>query len=476
MIKKCNLRSLSDTGTAMRTLLFILLITPTFLIGQEIEGRWQGSINVGEIKLKLVFKIEHSGDSLLSVMDSPDQGVKGIPVNSTIFQNDTLRIDMTSLAINYTGAIDSTGSIVGQFNQAGQVFPLTLERSIGEEKELKRPQEPKKPYPYFEEQLKFTNPVAQIKLAGTLTIPKDKVSCPAVVLISGSGAQNRNEEILGHKPFLVLADYLTRNGVAVLRYDDRGAAESEGNFSTGTAYDFSTDAEAAFNYLRSRKEVNGNRVGLIGHSEGGMIAPMIAARNNNVDFLVLLAGTGVRGDQVILKQSVLIGQANGIRREELLKGREINKGAFDLVLDTLNNDSLEQVLTRYFYAQDNSDTVEGITVEQMVNKNVQTLINPQIKYFIRYDPRSALTKVRCPILALNGERDLQVEPQENIGAIKRAVKEGGNTQLSTRVFPRLNHLFQECKTGSINEYGVIEQTISPDVLQEISKWINSLEN
>ncbi len=459
----------------IRTLLFALLITPSLLIGQEIEGRWQGSIDVQGVKLKLVFKIESSGDSLLSVMDSPDQGVKGIPVNSTIFKNDTLSIDMTGFAINYKGVIDSTGSIVGQFKQSGQVFPLTLVRATGEEKELKRPQEPKKPYPYVEEQLKFMNPIDKITLAGTLTIPKEKANCPAVVLISGSGAQNRNEEILGHKPFLVLADHLTRNGIAVLRYDDRGTAESEGDFSTGTAYDFSTDAEAAFNYLRSRKEVNGSRIGLIGHSEGGMIAPMIAARNKNVGFLVLLAGTGVRGDQIILTQSVLIGQANGIPTEELLKGKEVNKGAFDLVLDTLKNDSLEQVLTRYFYALDNSDTLEGITVEQMVNKNVQTLINPQIKYFIRYDPEPALTKLSCPVLALNGARDLQVEPEENIEAIRKALEAGGNTQLTTKIFPRLNHLFQECKTGSINEYGVIEQTLSPDVLQEISQWINSLE-
>jgi len=462
----------------IRTLLFALLITPSFLIGQEIEGRWQGSIEVQGVKLKLVFKIEHSGDSLLSVMDSPDQGVKGIPVNSTIFKNDTLRIEMTGFAINYTGVIDSTGSIVGQFNQAGVAFPLTLQRSTDKEKELKRPQEPKKPYPYFEEHLKFTNPVDKITLAGTLTIPKDKANCPAVVLISGSGAQNRNEEILGHKPFLVLADHLTRNGIAVLRYDDRGTAESEGDFSTGTAYDFSTDAEAAFNYLSSRKEINGSRIGLIGHSEGGMIAPMIAARNKNVGFLVLLAGTGVRGDQIILTQSVLIGQANGIPTEELLKGREVNKGAFDLVLDTLKNDSLEQVLTRYFYAQDNSEIekTDSGSLETLVKRNVQTLINPQIKYFIRYDPRPALSKVTCPILALNGEKDLQVEPEENIEAIRIAVEAGGNTQLTTKIFPRLNHLFQECKTGSINEYGVIEQTLSPNVLLDISKWINSLKN
>jgi len=205
---------------------------------------------------------------------------------------------------------------------------------------------------------------------------------------------------------------------------------------------------------------------------------MIAARNKNVGFLVLLAGTGVRGDQIILTQSVLIGQANGIPTEELLKGREVNKGAFDLVLDTLKNDSLEQVLTRYFYAQDNSEIekTDSGSLETLVKRNVQTLINPQIKYFIRYDPRPALSKVTCPILALNGEKDLQVEPEENIEAIRIAVEAGGNTQLTTKIFPRLNHLFQECKTGSINEYGVIEQTLSPNVLLDISKWINSLKN
>ena len=460
----------------MRLLLLFFILCPVLVTGQNIEGYWTGSIDVQGISLRLAFTINVSGDTLLTTMDSPDQEVFGIPVQSTYTNGDTLRFEMPNASIKYEGVLDSSGRYIGMFNQGGMAFPLNLEKT--EEKQLgnKRPQEPKKPYPYSEEMVVFLNETDGIKLAGTLTIPKEQASYPAVVLISGSGAQNRDEAILGHKPFLVLADHLTRNGIAVLRYDDRGTAESEGDFTSSTAYDFSKDAEAAFNYLKSRKEIDSNRIGLIGHSEGGMVAPMVAARNSEINFLVLLAGTGVRGDQIILQQSFLIGKASGIPEEELAKGREINKGAFDLVLDETIDDSLDTKLTQYFYSQDTSITDEGITVEQMVNKNVRTLNNPQIKYFIRYDPAPALKKVTCPVLALNGERDLQVDPNQNINAIRSALEEGGNRKVTTKVFPRLNHLFQECKTGNINEYGSIEQTISPEVLEEISNWIKAIEH
>ena len=264
----------------MRLLLLFFILCPVLVTGQNIEGYWTGSIDVQGISLRLAFTINVSGDTLLTTMDSPDQEVFGIPVQSTYTNDDTLRFEMPNASIKYEGVLDSSGRYIGMFNQGGMAFPLNLEKT--EEKQLgnKRPQEPKKPYPYSEEMVVFLNETDGIKLAGTLTIPKEQASYPAVVLISGSGAQNRDEAILGHKPFLVLADHLTRNGIAVLRYDDRGTAESEGDFTSSTAYDFSKDAEAAFNYLKSRKEIDSNRIGLIGHSEGGMVAPMVAARNS----------------------------------------------------------------------------------------------------------------------------------------------------------------------------------------------------
>ncbi|HXB34785.1 MAG TPA: alpha/beta hydrolase [Puia sp.] len=300
---------------------------------------------------------------------------------------------------------------------------------------------------------------------------------PAVILITGSGPQNRDEEILGHKPFLVIADYLTRNGIAVLRFDDRGTNESKGNFKGATSMDFSTDVEAELDFLLSRNEIDKNKIGLIGHSEGGMIAPMVAVRRKEVSFIVLLAGPGISGKRILLSQEALIGRVSGEREDVIRDMSSVNDAAYDLVAGSQNLDTLKKELTAYYSDRIRTDTTYAGTVgtgqAQFVAERVKQLATPWMKYFIRYDPAPTLEKVRCPVLALDGSKDLQVPPEIDLAAIKTALDKGGNKEVTTVELPNLNHLFQECKTGSPTEYATIEQTFSPLALDAMTKWIIS---
>ena len=354
---------------------------------------------------------------------------------------------------------------------------MNLSKEIIEKEKLVRPQEPTKPYSYYSEDITFENKIAGISLAGTLTLPKKDGVFPVVILISGSGPQNRDEELLGHKPFLVLSDYLTKNGIAVLRYDDRGVGQSKGDFKTATSSDFATDVESAISYLKTRKEINKKKIGLIGHSEGGLIAPMVASKSKDVAFIVLLAGTGIQGDQILLLQQKLIGKASGISDVDLQKNEIANRKVFDIVNKSNNLDQLNNDLTTYIKQSLKDNPTEekpaGMSDDDFVKLQVKQITNPWMQYFIKYNPAPALEKVKCPVLAINGEKDLQVPPKENLEAIKKALTKGGNKKVTTKEFPNLNHLFQECETGLPDEYAKIEQTFSPTALTEILKWIQT---
>ncbi|HXB09339.1 MAG TPA: alpha/beta fold hydrolase, partial [Puia sp.] len=352
-------------------------------------------------------------------------------------------------------------------------LPLDMRRGGVAAKPV-RPQEPVKPYPYIEEEVTIENKGAGVVLAGTLTIPPGKGSFPVVVLITGSGPQNRDEEILGHKPFLVIADALTRHGIAVLRYDDRGVAKSTGKFSGATTADFATDVEAAVAWLRTRKDINPHRIGLIGHSEGGLIAPMVAARDKNIRFIVLLAGPGLRGEEVILSQQQLIAQAAGGWNKEAQDMLELNRGAMDIVVrDSLrlaHRDSIRQQLRAYF-AQKAGQYPVRYQDSTVARQAIAQLSDPWMEYFLAYDPVPVLERVHCAVLAMNGAKDVQVAPEENLVAIGRALEKGGNKHFEVKEFPDLNHLFQECKTGSPAEYGTIGQTFSPAALEYLTNWV-----
>lgn len=345
---------------------------------------------------------------------------------------------------------------------------------------FERPQTPTKPYPYYSEEVRFRNDSANVTLAGTLTLPSKEGSYPVVILISGSGPQNRDEEILQHKPFLVLADHLTRNGIGVLRYDDRGTGESTGDFKTSTSLDFSKDAESAVQFLKTRQDIDTTKIGLAGHSEGGLIAPMVAARSRDIAFVVLMAGPGMELKKALLLQDGLIAKAYGMSDANVKKLVGINEKAYDLVIQSTDLQKLKTDMTRFVndHISEIPDKLitEQMTREQFAAARIEGLSSPWTQFMLKYDPGKTLEKVKCPVLAINGEKDMQVVPDENLAAISLALKKGGNSNVTIKKIPDLNHLFQECATGSPKEYQEIEQTFSPVALNEISRWILGLKS
>jgi pimeloyl-ACP methyl ester carboxylesterase len=341
--------------------------------------------------------------------------------------------------------------------------------------EKRRPQEPSKPYPYYSEDVNFHNPDANVSLAGTLTLPSREGTYPAVILISGSGPQTRDGEFAGHKQFLVVADYLTRNGVAVLRYDDRGFGKSTGNFAAGTSLDFSYDAESAIEFLKTRKEIQKDKIGLIGHSDGAMIAPMVAARSKDVSFIVLLAGPGVQGVNLLLDRQELIERKLGIPETDIKTSRAHSEQMIKIIINSNDSETAKAELTKF--SKDNYKDIPdyaippGISKDEFIAKHIETLSTPWFKYFFTYDPVSTLQKVTCPVLALNGDKDVQVPSKENLTGIKNALEAGRNENVTIREIAGLNHAFQKCDTGMPDEYGNIEQTFSPETMTEIQFWI-----
>ena len=374
----------------------MLGLSALVMFGQDVTGQWNGILKVPGAQLRLVFHVEKTETGYASTMDSPDQGANGLLVETTTFEDATIRFILSSPRIEYEGVLGSDGVITGNFKQAGQTFPMNLTREVLEKEILKRPQEPTKPYPYHSEDITFKNEKAGIELAGTLTLPNKDGVFPVVILISGSGPQNRDEELLGHKPFLVLSDYLTRNGIAVLRYDDRGTAASKGNFGTATSKDFATDVEAGVAYLLGRKEINKKKIGLIGHSEGGVVAPMVAVNSKNIAFIVLLAGTGIPGGELLLLQQALISKVYGVSDEDVAKAQDYNRGAYAIVTASTDIEQLKTDLTSYYNTRfkDNPDfeVPQGMTADELIQSMVDQLANPWMQYFIQHDPAPVLEK------------------------------------------------------------------------------------
>ncbi|MGA3020263.1 MAG: alpha/beta fold hydrolase, partial [Bryobacteraceae bacterium] len=314
--------------------------------GQDIDGTWQGALDTGAGTLRLVVHLSSTKDGLTATMDSPDQGASGLPVSLVKRDGSAFTLEMKALGVKFDGIISKyLSTIVGNYTHGGGSLPLVLTRGAAAAAAApRRPQNPVKPYPYREEDVTYENQAAGIRLAGTLTIPQGKGPFPAVALITGSGPHDRDEALMDHKPFLVLADYLTRRGIAVLRTDKRGTAKSGGVYATATTADFATDTEAAIAYLKTRPEVDARKIGLIGHSEGGVIAPMVAARNKDVAFIVMMAGPGVPGDQIIVAQVVAINEAAGMSHEQAQQAGQMQRKTLDLVEQEKDETVLKQKL------------------------------------------------------------------------------------------------------------------------------------
>jgi pimeloyl-ACP methyl ester carboxylesterase len=453
------------------TIIGSLLFGISNVAAQNFVGKWYGTMDVQSMKLDIVFHIEEVEGEYTATFDSPKQGAFGIPISKTIIEEENLSLKLDNIAASFDGIL-SDEIITGVWKQSGAEFELVLSREKIENAGPNRPQEPTKPYPYIAENIHFINSKDDIKLAGTLTLPKDADNVPAVILISGSGPQDRDESFMTHKPFLVLADYLTRNGIAVLRFDDRGFGESEGDHSSATSLDFASDVEAAFQYLTKRQEIDKNQIGLAGHSEGGLIAPITASQNEEVAFIILLAGPGFSGLEIQKQQIETFGPVMGLSEEEIMVEKKNLEEIAEIVRSHPISDELADVLTKYFEEKlDGVEQVQGMPRANYIQIQVQQLNRPWLKYFIGHEPSEYLKRVRVPVLAINGEKDVQVT-SSNLREIEQAVKD--KDLITIIEYPGMNHLFQECKSCLMSEYSEIEETFSPKVLADISDWVNAI--
>ena len=429
------------------------------------------------IELRLVLEVTNPpAGQPTGVIVSVDQGKVRIPVTALTEKDGAVHLETSSVGGTFDGKVSADGSeIDGTWKQGGGESLLIFKR-LEKAPNFSRPQDPKKPYPYDEEEVAFANTSANLTLAGTLTVPRGNGPHPGVVLITGSGAQDRDESILGHRPFLVLADHLTRQGIAVLRYDDRGVGKSTGTFATATHEDFVTDALAALAWLKTRQEIDPKRLGLVGHSEGGIVAPLAAVKQpGDIAFIVLLAGVGVPMEELLVQQGQDIARVMGADGDALRKSAESQREIFQLFKEPVERPVMEKKLRELFQKQ-----LAEVTVEQrqalgysdaMIEGQLQTVLTPWFLKLLAYDPRPTLRQVKCAVLAINGEKDLQVAAKQNLAAIREALAAGGNPKVVIKEFAGLNHLFQTCTTGAVSEYGTIEETFNPVALAAVSDWI-----
>jgi hypothetical protein len=442
-------------------------------------GIWQGTMQTKIGSLEVFFTFESkAGNGYIAKADIPAQQVRNMPVTTVRFAAPDLVLDLSSFGIVFESKVNPDfSSITGQFKIGEESMTLVLHRSAAGVPQMRRPQDPQKPYPYEEIEARVPNAQVGISLGGTLTIPSGAGPFPAVVLISGSGPNDRDENMAGHRPFLVIADALTRQGIAVLRCDDRGVGRSEGDFHRATTVDFALDAQAAWEFLARQPRIDGKKVGLLGHSEGGLIGPMAAAGNPNVAFVVMLAGTGIPGERMALIQVETVSRSRGAGEAAIGKERQFYEGMLQVIKTQENARAAEAAIRRLI-----AEALAGMSEAEKKELNVseKSLIQDMIGYLadypwnrfiMSYDPAAALGKVRCPVLALNGDKDTQVPADIHLAAIEQALRDAGNTRSEVRKVPGLNHMFQTAKTGHPREYRDIEETISPAVLQLVGDWI-----
>lgn len=445
--------------------------------GTDLIGTWAGALEIPGAELEMVFHITSDEDGMWTgTLDVPAQGAMGIPISQVSYQDGEVVFDVALIAGVYSGSFGADGtSLEGIWEQSGMKIPMTLKRTLGEFAGPNRPQEPKPPYPYSGVEVRYPNEEAGIELAGTLTLPEGDGPFPVVLLISGSGPQDRNEELMGHKPFLVLADYLTRRGIAVLRVDDRGVAESTGDFASATTLDFTTDVLAGVDFLKTRPEIDPARIGLIGHSEGGLIAPLAANASSDVAFIVLMAGPGVNGEEISYLQSDLLLRASGAPEEVIAQQKALLDDLFAIAknvedVDQAIEDMRSVMLAPYVELSEEEFAALG-DLETPMMMQIGQFLSPWYQFFMTYDPLPALREVSCPVLAINGSLDLQVPTDPNLLLIEKALEEGGNENFTVLELPGLNHLFQTAGSGSSDEYYLIEETMSPLALTVMGDWL-----
>ncbi|WP_444946729.1 alpha/beta hydrolase family protein [Microbulbifer sp. VTAC004] len=465
---------INSVKLGLKSLILATSLSSTYVMAGGIDGIWKATFQIAnEETLPVVIHIDQENGDWTGVLDSPSQGKYGMEMSTLEIRSNSIAFEVEDLHIKYEGAYNNDVDLIFGTLTQRKSLPLNFRRAADGTSDTpkNRPQTPKLPFPYAVEEVSFKNKTANITLSGTLTKPTSTVKATAV-LISGSGPQDRDETLFGHKPFAVIADYLTRQGYAVLRYDDRGIGESTGDFFTATSADFASDTSAAVDYLNSRSDLPKGKVGLIGHSEGGMIAPIVASNREDIAFAILLAGPGVKIPQLLVDQWYKDRKFNGLDKQKLKKLRELDKEIFSLISQLEEKETISgeihQLLLKSARLKGNQDDELEAEVEQLKRQ----YSTPWFRYFLKFNPEPYLEQTKAPLLALNGSLDFQVNAKMNLNNMHRVLSRTGHPDFQTFELEQMNHLFQIANKGSSSEYAEIEESFSPKALKIMSSWLN----
>lgn len=463
-------------------LLVSLLVTFSFAMAQteqRFAGTWEGKLNVGVVLRVVIHLKPLANGGMAAILDSPDQGTFGLVADTVTVFTENLQVKINRINAAYTGKLINDSTIHGVFTQ-GADLPLQLKK-VDTVYGVKRPQTPQPPFSYKAEDVEYNSADGSLHYSGTLTVPFGNGPFPAALLITGSGPQDRNETLMGHQLFGVLADALTKNGFAVLRVDDRGIGKSTGIFSKATSADFANDVNTSFDYLLGRPEINKKKAGLIGHSEGGMIAPMVAANRKDIHFVVLLAAPGIKISELMKEQAKAVILSAGVSPSAADQYMRFYSSLMNIALtasdSTTARTAASSALQQWLLSAD-SLTLKEMGLDNAKNQQdvtsnlVQQFSTPWFKYFLAFDPQPYLQKMKTKVLAVNGDKDIQVIAASNLAGIEASLKKGKTKKYTIKSLPNLNHLFQQCTTCTLGEYGELEETFSPAALNEINDWLN----
>ncbi len=447
---------------------------------KDIAGIWEGKLNVG-VTLRIVFHFEKNADGTFSgSLDSPDQGVKGIPCSNVSLSGDSIMVEIKPINGSFSGTLINDSVIDGTWAQGNASFPLNV-MHVKEVSKVNRPQTPQPPFNYNSEEVGYDNADKSIHFGGTFTFPKGDGPFPAAILITGSGQQDRDETIFAHKPFSVIADYLTKKGYAVLRVDDRGVGQTTGSAQTATSADFANDVETGLAYLKTRSQVDKNKLGMIGHSEGGLIETIIASRNKDINFIIMLAGPGIKGADLLAEQGVAVMKSSGISEDAVEAYKPLYRQIIEYSITEKDSASAYSKAYPAFVLWKQQQPSSVLSALQMTDEDADKKIvgslvkafgSPWMRYFLSTDPQPMIKKFTCKVLALNGSKDIQVIPSSNLAGIKSALEKSKSKIFETHEIDGLNHLFQHCTKCSVQEYGELEETFAPEALEIMGNWLD----